>query len=149
MRWKRKLKILRKIGGDSFLPAQNQVSVNGKAGGGISPQHYNLTSNMSSFETVFQVPREALEDPKTSTLFHSPCERDTPDGPSSATMPGAVDQAAEALYRSLWARRFQPSEAHPSTPASVGGRGDRLPGRNLLRGDRHRQTTGNRIYDTI
>ena len=36
---------------------------------------------MSSNETVFQEPREALEDPKTSTLLlrhYSPCERETP-----------------------------------------------------------------------
>ena len=140
------------FGGESLISTKSQLFAAGKRfnnegdkSGQTIPQHFNSLSQPVIFKTTYLEPREALEGTLNSHLSYSPCERDTPDGPSSVS---TLRRGTGALYRCQWVRRFQPSGAHPSTPASAVGRGDRLLGTTRFAG-RHRLTTGNRFYDDI
>ena len=141
------------FGGESLISTKSQLFAAGKRynnegdkSGQMIPQHFNSPSQPVIFETTYLEPREALEGTLNSHSVYSPCERDTPEGPSPVS---TLRREAGAPYRCQWVRRHtMPSGVHPSTPTSVGGRGDRLPGTTRFAG-RHRLTSGNRIYDTI
>ena len=103
---------------------------------------------MSSLETVFQEPREALEDPKTSSLFHSPCERDPHDGPPlHGRFVGMQGRCTDVSRAAGAGDRADPN--HIPRPLSlVEGDMVQMSGDNLFEG-RLCLTEGNRIYDTI
>ena len=69
------------VGGDSFISTPNQVFRPDKKCGVTGLQHFKSPSE----NVVYLEPREALEGTLNSHLearAYSPCERDTPDGPS-------------------------------------------------------------------
>ena len=91
---------------------------------------------------MYKEPREALEDPKTSSLFYSPCEREPQDGlPPHTIVRGrcTVVSGADESDPILIPRPLSLAE----------GDMDRLHGEPRFAGNRHRLSTGNRLYFTI
>ena len=121
-------------------------------GTGTSLQHYNSPSQNIVFETIDKEPREALEDPKTSTANEAGPQMAFPRIPASMSVPECGGASPLSVgHEGQLVLTGEPSDPSliPRPLSCAEGDSARLAWRTPLRRKLAAADTENRIYNDI